>query len=205
MSNRSLTSDVDGTAAEIPPLDFAELELLLLLERPRIFSYIKKHFPRELAGVLEPGDVLQDTYFEACKRLGAFSTHDGTSMFRWLVTIARHRIAYLIRMRRSLKRGGEAEKVDLGDNVIQLLGELAMHRRTPSQSMILRELLIALEDAMGKLPEQYRLVITLRYLDELKPQEIAQRLGRTVGAVHQLTHRALEQVRAELRATSHCF
>jgi RNA polymerase sigma-70 factor, ECF subfamily len=197
----------DATARPSDDVDRAtRTELLMLLDRPRVLAYIERHFPASLRAVLEPEDVLQDTYFEAYRRLESFVGGDDgpgdTSMFRWLVTIARTRIAQIVRTSRAVKRGGRLAQADLGDEVIRMLAELAVHRRTPSRSAVFREFLLLVEDALEQLPEADRLAVTLRYMQDEPPPVIAQRMGRTVEAVHQLCHRAVKKMRALLRSKS---
>src|SRR5687768_15371511 len=92
---------------KVPP----DLEVLLLLEEPALLTYISRRFPKELVGIVEPSDVLQDTYFDACRSAAGFVSQDQTSVHRWLVTIARNRLAHLLRVRRAAKRGGGAGNV----------------------------------------------------------------------------------------------
>jgi RNA polymerase sigma-70 factor, ECF subfamily len=62
-----------------------------------------------------------------------------------------------------------------------------------------REQQVLLADALERLPADYREVIILRNLEDLSYDEIAQRMGRTPGAVRMLWVRALAQLRAEAR------
>lgn len=53
---------------------------------------------------------------------------------------------------------------------------------------------------LNQLREDYRIVLVLRYLSGLSPEETAQVMNRTVGAVRVLQHRALEAVRKLLES-----
>lgn len=55
-----------------------------------------------------------------------------------------------------------------------------------------------LHDALGTLPEDQRKVIVLRFILGLSPAEVAERLGRSVEAVHALQHRGRRTLKAEL-------
>lgn len=58
--------------------------------------------------------------------------------------------------------------------------------------------------ALEKLPEQYRDVIRLKYFDGLKTREIAERLDTPEGTVSSWLHRAMEQLRMELKEEPIC-
>jgi RNA polymerase sigma-70 factor (ECF subfamily) len=49
--------------------------------------------------------------------------------------------------------------------------------------------------ALAKLPEDYQHVLLLRIFEELPAEEVAQRMGRTAGAVRMLQMRALAALR----------
>lgn len=181
--------------------DAAALERLLQTHRPRLLGYIAKQVPQSMRRLVEPQDVLQDTYFEAFRRMAGLAV-GGVSAYPWLATIARNRIIDLVRAHRSLKRDGKAA-ADAGDQpVVALLQDLAIYRRTPSQSAVARELLATLEQALAKLLPDQRHALSLRYLSGLPPAEIAQRMHRTAEAVHLLCNRGLKALRKELRSSS---
>jgi RNA polymerase sigma-70 factor, ECF subfamily len=65
---------------------------------------------------------------------------------------------------------------------------------------IARERAKDLQDAIGKLPEEQREVIVMRFVLGLSPREIAERIGRSEDAVHGLQHRGRITLRRELTA-----
>ncbi len=179
------------------------LQVLLVSERSHLLAYICKHFPSILSPLVEPHDILQDTYFEAARRMTHFIPADETSVFRLLVTIARRRIAQLLRIRGRVKHGGKSRRVAQSDSIVATLAELAMHSKTPSRSAAGHEFMAALQRSLETLPEDIRAAVTLRYMQGMSPQEIAGRLNRSERAVHQLCYRGLQQVRRDLRSASH--
>lgn len=52
-----------------------------------------------------------------------------------------------------------------------------------------------LKQTLDLLRESYRTVLVLRFLSDLSPEETAKAMGRSVGAVRVLQHRALEALR----------
>jgi RNA polymerase sigma factor (sigma-70 family) len=178
------------------------IQMLLLSERGRVLEYIQRHLPTRLSSLIDPQDVLQDAYFEAFCRVAQFVPSDNTSVYRWLVTIARNRIAVLIRSEQAIKRGGGAARADPGGSVVAMLAELAVYHRTPSKSTAAHELMIAVEQSLSRLPDDLQTAVRYRYLDGLSPAEIATKMDRTVRAVHQLCYRGIQQVRLDLRSAS---
>jgi RNA polymerase sigma factor (sigma-70 family) len=187
-----------GTDASDPRI----VQMLFLAERGRLLSYIRGHFPQSLAPLVEPDDVLNDTYYEAARRMDTFRTTDGTSTFRFLVTIARRRIAQLLRIKGRAKRGGRSKRVAQTDSIVAEMAELAAHSRTPSRSAARHEFLAALRQSLDRLPEDLRTAASLHYVQGLRPGEVARSMNRTERAVHQLCYRAIQQIRRDLRSAS---
>jgi RNA polymerase sigma-70 factor (ECF subfamily) len=52
--------------------------------------------------------------------------------------------------------------------------------------------------AIGRLNPQHQEVLTLRFINELSHEETAQVMGRTIGAVRVLQHRALKALQEQL-------
>jgi len=55
--------------------------------------------------------------------------------------------------------------------------------------------------AVGRLPDDRRRAVTLRFVEEMSTAEIAGVMGRSEGAVRVLLHRALRAVARELEAS----
>jgi len=56
----------------------------------------------------------------------------------------------------------------------------------------------AIMRALGQLEPKYREMVTWRYLDGLKPRQIARLTGMPIGAVYLRTHRGLKRLRRRL-------
>lgn len=78
----------------------------------------------------------------------------------------------------------EEKRVDLEDD---LVGENNLLLETESSG--------ELEDALAQLSEARRTVIQLIYFDEFPPEEVARKMGRTVGAIYGLQFHALNDLR----------
>jgi RNA polymerase sigma-70 factor (ECF subfamily) len=185
-------------------LDADTAEVLLLEERPRLLRYVAAHMPSRLAPMIAADDVLQDVYVEAFRRIGQFRRHDETSVYRWLVTIARNHLSALLRRHRSQKRGGRSTSVPhAGDSLVLFLHHVADGRhKSPGGAAASVELISAVERAVGRLDGAMGPAVRLRYLEGLTPAEVAETMGKTVAAVQKLCWRGLQTLRDDLRSAS---
>jgi RNA polymerase sigma-70 factor (ECF subfamily) len=176
---------------------------LLHRYQARLVGYVRKHMPPELSSVFEPYDVVQDTYFQAVRRLHAYRPDGEDAVLRWLLTIARNSLTDLVRSQRARKRdGGRVSPEDA--SITSLLAHLPASRRSPSQSAAAHELVALLERSIAQLPDDYRNAVTLRHIEGLDVATTARRMNRTPGAIHMLCSRALQSLREDMRFSSHC-
>lgn len=180
----------------------------LLKNRTVLLRYIERHLPDDLQRHIEPQDVYQDVCFDAFRQINSFRATDPGMGMRWLLRIAHNRLVDIIRANHTAKRGGgrqvDIEPKDPTDesSVIQALQELAVYKRTPSQSAIRHELHVRLEQCIDHLPADYRQVIQCRYIEVVPFEETARRMNRSSSAVQMLCARALKQLRMELQSMS---
>jgi RNA polymerase sigma-70 factor (ECF subfamily) len=182
--------------------DVASIQALLAQHHDRILQYVRKNFPADLKTVLEPEDIVQDVFFEACRLLSGFDPQGEDAFARWIVTIARHRIIDLVRMYRAHKRGRAGTHSGEDAGIEEGLAQLAVHRRTPSQSAASHEFLAAMERGLQRIPADYRQAVVLRHIEGLSVAETAERMKRTHDAVYLLCSRGLSALRSELRSIS---
>ena len=178
-----------------------QLQRMLHEHAARLLDFVSGKLPADLRSFVEPRDVLQDVFFEAFQRIGEFEPRVNNAAYRWLVTIARHRVLALIRMQRASKRGGGRgafEGVKDVDGVESMLEELAVYTRTPSQSAMSHELAAVMQKSMSRIEPQYKEVIQLRYIDGLSVKQSADKMGRTEGAIFMLCSRGLKSLREHL-------
>ena len=134
-------------------------------------------------------DLTQETFVRAWTALPNFK---GQSQFRtWLYRIVTN-LCYnrLPNLRRSLN--------DLGDDVMEDIPAIASTFANPVYEMEANETRKHLHQAVETLEENYRLLITLRYQNELSYEEIASTLNLPLGTVKTGIFRAKEQLRKSL-------
>lgn len=134
-------------------------------------------------------DLTQETFVRAWTALPNFR---GQSQFRtWLYRIVTN-LCYnrLPNLRRSLN--------DLGDDVMGELPETSSAFANPVSEFESNETRKYLHQAVKSLDENYRLLIILRYQNELSYEEIASTLNLPLGTVKTGIFRAKEQLRRSL-------
>lgn len=142
----------------------------------RIVTFLIRKMIRDDEDV---NDLVQDSFVKAFQALPSFQFEYPFS--RWLYKIASNRcIDHLRRKRFAMtsidapvrgKDGGEfyLEPEDKGP--------------TPDVTLLAKERVLLLREALASIPERYREVIRLRHDEELEYQEIADRLGQPLGTV----------------------
>ena len=159
---------------------------LLVTEHQR---YVFNLAVRVLKNEEEALDVAQETFVRAWTALPNFR---GQSQFRtWLYRIVTN-LCYnrLPNLRRTLN--------ELGDDVIADVPETDLAFDNPAHGLESRELRSHLHQAIDHLDENYRLLISLRYQNELSYEEMATMLNLPLGTVKTGLFRAKEQLRRAL-------
>lgn len=142
---------------------------------------------------LDPSDLVQETLLEAQRDFRQFGGSSEGELAAWLRRILARNLADQVKHHQSQKRDFSREE-PLEAMVERAHAALAAPISTPSASASRREQAVLLTSAMGKLPPDYREVITLRHLEGQSFEAIAARMGRTSGAVRMLWMRALERL-----------
>ena len=166
--------------------------------RRRLAVLIHYRMGPELKGHAEVDDILQETFFEASRRMNQFTYQAPGSFMAWLSRIADHVIIDAARFYRRHKRdGGEKLRFRSESNPG---GPEPVDFNTPSRLFAQEECARLLLKKMDELPEEHREVILLAKFEGLSTQEISERLGKSREAVAVLLHRALKRFR-EIQST----
>jgi RNA polymerase sigma-70 factor (ECF subfamily) len=72
---------------------------------------------------------------------------------------------------------------------------------TPVECAERRELQAAVQRAINQLPEEYRIVVVMRDIQDYSYHEIADMLGASLGTIKSRLHRARHALRAILKTT----
>ncbi|MBI4577781.1 MAG: sigma-70 family RNA polymerase sigma factor [Planctomycetes bacterium] len=137
-------------------------------------------------------DVVQEVFIKVYRRLGELREPD--SLASWLHGVARTTALDQLRgSRRALAQAGIAEEAALE-------AAAAPEGDGPLRETQRRELTQRVRAEVDRLPEAYREVVALKYLEGLPYTEIAKVLGTTEAAVESRLHRARALLRDALKA-----
>jgi RNA polymerase sigma-70 factor (ECF subfamily) len=155
-----------------------------LVERYRDFVYtiVVRIVGREE----DAEDIAQEAFVRAYRALPRFR---GDSKFSsWLYRIATNRA--LTHLKRHRRRPVTVD-IEAGPHVeAHALDDGGAARRSPEARIREEEFNLAVRDAVSGLPEQYRVVVTLFYLEERSYKEVAATLGIPMGTLKTHLHRA---------------
>jgi RNA polymerase sigma-70 factor (ECF subfamily) len=163
---------------------------------------------RHLRAKCAPSDLVQQTLLEAHRDFDAFQGKHEAELAAWLRRILAHNLYNEARRYNSLQRDAGREvslnrvQASVDQSSVQLANWVTAATPTPSQIASQRESAVRLADAMARLPEDYQTVLLGRVFEELSADEVAQRMGRTAGAVRMLQMRALTALKEQLEASS---
>ena len=125
--------------------------------------------------------MAQEALLKAFAALGRFEWRGESSFRQWLYGITEHLIRNALRKRSTSLKNLSIDPPAKADS--------------PSHVARKDERFDRLERAMADLSPEHRDVIRLARIDGLKVAEIANRMERSPGAVHQLLTRAMEQLK----------
>lgn len=141
-----------------------------------------------LGDTAEANEVTQETFIAALRSLRSY--REKQSLKAWLYTIALNRSRSHLRKRKVIER----LRASLAANF-----RIETQKQTTPEETILRgEQDSEVWRALKQLDERHRLVVILRYFQELPITEIAEILSISEGTVHSRLHSAREKLRSIL-------
>ncbi|MBE2210175.1 MAG: RNA polymerase sigma factor RpoE [Xanthomonadaceae bacterium] len=194
-------NDIDDSHAPIDVLDHelvrrvqdgetAAFDLLVRRYQHRIVALVARY----VGDWSEAQDVAQDAFIRAYRAIGGF--RGDAQFYTWL-----HRIAvntaknHLVAM----KRRPPTADIDAID-AEQYAGALQMRDTdTPERELLRHEVEQAVMQTVNALPKELRLAITLREVEGLSYEQIAEQLRCPIGTVRSRIFRAREAIDRELR------
>lgn len=190
-------ADDRSTAIERAVLGDAEvLEQLLHEAAPEIRNRVR--IDPVWNRSLDVEDVLQVTWLEAFLRIGALEQRTWPGFLAWLRRIAENNLVDAVRALERGKRPDPRERHTHGpdgQSARTLLMSIAGEGVTVGSQAALAEELERMRAAIARLPRSYRTVIEEMDLAEVPVAEMAERLGKSTGAVHMLRSRAHDRLR----------
>ncbi|MEI6222349.1 MAG: RNA polymerase sigma factor [bacterium] len=152
---------------------------------PMVFGYCYQRIGHQQ----QAEDVVAEIFLGAVKGLKSF---DGDSSFKtWLFSIAKFKLADFWR---------KHDVIDFLDE--ERFPDCASEEECQEDEQdLLAPLRKVMQTIINKLPEQYRKVVQLRFVEQYSLAEVAERMGITLANVKVLQHRAVKkciEIRKEL-------
>jgi RNA polymerase sigma-70 factor, ECF subfamily len=199
-----MTEPADGAAQWLPAARAGSREALgKLLEAARryLVSIARQELDPDLRAKNSPSDLVQETFVEAQRAFGQFQGDTEAELLAWLRQLLLHRVGKVRRSFRDTQKRRLTREVALGGDSSSggpAGGLAAVNVPSPSGQAMEREQDQALQAALGRLPDDYRRVISLRYQEDLPFEEIGRLLDRSPDAARKLWARAVERLHEEL-------
>jgi RNA polymerase sigma-70 factor (ECF subfamily) len=137
-------------------------------------------------------DIVQDTFLAALKSAKGFKGR--SSAYTWLCSIAYHKVAdHYRRQSRERKRmvsGVDVDTVDASEN--------PGTQPQPDSMIESAETRQVVNEALAKLPWDYRQVLILKYVEEISVQEMSQIMHRSPKSIEGLLTRSRKALQTQL-------
>jgi RNA polymerase sigma factor (sigma-70 family) len=160
-------------------------EELLRTHRRSVFSICLRMVRNRAAAE----DIAQEVFIKVFAALGRY---DSTYPFAsWLNRITSN--LCIDHLRREKDRTLSLDQ-PIGGGDDDLLIQIPSRAAGPDREMESREMMAILEEAMGILPENYRIIVILRHQEQLSYEEISDTLGIPLGTVKARIHRARNMI-----------
>lgn len=139
----------------------------------------------------EAAEIAQQAFVYAFRKLASF--RGDSAFYSWLFRIAMNAMISEKRRQRRQAVSLEANREKSGSEPID--GDL---ENDPSRPLELDERRLIVERALAELSEEFRTVIVLKEIEDLKYEQIAEILDCPIGTVRSRLHRAREELRLKL-------
>lgn len=171
--------------------DKAAFDLLVRKYQHRIAKLVSRY----VSNRAEIDDVTQEAFIKAWRAIKGF--RGDSAFYTWLYRIAINTAKnYLVALgRRPLSADMETEEAESSAAVNINLRDTA----TPERHLLADEIARTVERSLAALPEDLRSAITLREIDGLSYEEIAEVMDCPIGTVRSRIFRAREAIDKELQ------
>ena len=137
------------------------------------------HIRRIVQNHEDTNDVLQNTFIKAWQSIDTF--RGDCKLSTWLFRIAYNESLTLLSKRR--------EQQGLDDGEVSVADRLMSDPYFDGD-----ETMAQFQEAIASLPDKQKLVFTLKYFDEMKYEDMSERLGTSVGALKASYHHAVKKI-----------
>jgi RNA polymerase sigma-70 factor (ECF subfamily) len=148
-----------------------------------------------------PSDLVQETFLEAQQLFPRFEGGSEVQLRAWLRCLLLHKAAKLGRRYNGTRKRQLSREIPLGNEGRATMrpSQIADTTPTPSVQVMADEQMRRLQDAISRLPDDYRRVMTLRYHEGLTFEEVGRRVARSADAARMMWARAVARLKQELQ------
>jgi RNA polymerase sigma-70 factor, ECF subfamily len=168
---------------------------------------VATHIDEKLQARCSPSDIVQETYCEANRDFEKFRGTTEPEFLAWLKAILVNNMSrevekHVLAAKRDVRREVSLDKMfdSMDRSAARLEAILVDKGSSPSANLHRYEHTIILANHLAKLPSDYQKVLIYRHCEGLPFKDIAERMGRNIGAIRMLWLRAIGQIREQMSA-----
>lgn len=190
MSNTSQKATDQILVERVQAGDKSAFDLLVKRYQHKVIGLIGRYVQDQAEAL----DVAQETFIKAYKALDSFRGE--SAFYTWLYRIATNTAKnYLV----TRSRRPPGTDVDI-DDVLQAESESELREiETPENNLYRDELFSVMASTLEALPEELRVALTLRELEGMSYEEIAEVMDCPIGTVRSRIFRARDAIDKELK------
>lgn len=169
----------------------ADLGILLQHCRAYLLQIANTEVPMDLSVRMAPSDLVQDTFVDAYRCFEQFRGTTEAELRGWLRRMLLRNIADARRYFGAQKRQTIGVVPIHGS---KLRERIADSRASPSSLVLRGERSEKILEAVDRLPEEFRLVMKLRYFEGMSLEGIAEQLGKSRSSIKRMWFRGIEKL-----------
>lgn len=176
----------------MPEIPEDELVRRIVAGEKQLFAIIVDRYKNKVFGLLrgmgashqDAQDLAQDVFIRVYRYLA--TRREGSSFSAWIYTIAVNRMRDFMRQQKPVMVADALELVQ------------AAEEGTPENTVLQQEMKREIVQQLDRLPEAYRLVLLLKYTNELSYEEIARITGMNQLQVRNALYRGKKALRKQM-------
>ena len=170
--------------------------------RRYLLRLANQRLPTDLQAKGGASDIVQQTFLEAQRDFSGFQGQTESELRAWLRQLLIHNLANFRRQYQATdkRQVGREVHLEAGPGEPGPGLEPVAATPSPSREIMAREQTELLQQALERLPEEFRRVITLRHHEQHTFDEIGRLMNRSANGARTLWLRALERLAQELES-----
>lgn len=179
-----------------------DLAAFMESHRRQLLAYVDRNIGPALRSRLEPDDIVQEVIISAIASPEQFNV-EGRDPFRLLCQLAEQRIIDAHRHHVGAKKRSSSREVSMdapagGSDGFGFVDLLVASITSPSQAFSKVQKEFRLQQAIAELSEEQKEILRLRFVEGLPTKDIAERLGKSDGAIRVMLTRTVAQLQEVL-------